>query len=142
MTDKNKFGESLVVWRLRLCALTAEGPGSMSGQGTNIPQAIWCGLKEKNLKRTGEFPNPGIKPRSPTLRADSLPAEPPGKPKNTRGSSLSLKQRIFLIQELNQGLLHCRQILYQLSYQGSPPPKNKEQGWYNLLKAEEQSQDS
>ena len=23
-------------------------------------------------------------------------------------------------QESNQGLLHCRQILYQLSYQGSP----------------------
>ena len=24
--------------------------------------------------------NPGIKPRSPTLKADSLPSEPPGKP--------------------------------------------------------------
>ena len=34
--------------------------------------------------------------------------------------SLSLLQRIFLTQESNQGLLHCRQILYQLSYQGSP----------------------
>ena len=29
------------------------------------------------------LPNPGIKPRSPTLQVDSLPAEPPGKPKNT-----------------------------------------------------------
>ena len=29
------------------------------------------------------LPNPGIKPRSPTLKADSLPAEPQGKPKNT-----------------------------------------------------------
>ena len=28
----------------------------------------------------GDPPNPGIKPRSPTLKADSLPAEPPGKP--------------------------------------------------------------
>ena len=28
-------------------------------------------------------PNPGIEPRSPTLQTDSLPAEPPGKPKNT-----------------------------------------------------------
>ena len=27
---------------------------------------------------------------------------------------------IFVTQEMNQGLLHCRQILYQLSYQGSP----------------------
>ena len=34
--------------------------------------------------------------------------------------SCSLLQQIFLTQKSNQGLLHCRQILYQLSYQGSP----------------------
>ena len=28
----------------------------------------------------GDLPNPGIKPRSPSLQADSLPSEPPGKP--------------------------------------------------------------
>ena len=28
----------------------------------------------------GNLPNPGIKPRSPALQADSLPAEPQGKP--------------------------------------------------------------
>ena len=28
----------------------------------------------------GDLPNPGIEPRSPALQADSLPAEPPGKP--------------------------------------------------------------
>ena len=33
--------------------------------------------------------------------------------------SLSLLQWIFLTQESNQGLLHCRWILYQPSYQGS-----------------------
>ena len=33
--------------------------------------------------------------------------------------SLSFLQGIFPTQELNQGLLHCRRILYQLSYQGS-----------------------
>ena len=33
--------------------------------------------------------------------------------------SLSLLQQVFLTQELNQGLLHCRQILYQLNYEGS-----------------------
>ena len=32
--------------------------------------------------------------------------------------SLSILQRIFLTQELNQDLLHLRQILYQLSHQG------------------------
>ena len=31
----------------------------------------------------GDLPNPWIKPRSPILQADSLPAEPPGKPRNT-----------------------------------------------------------
>ena len=33
--------------------------------------------------------------------------------------SLSLLQQIFPTQESNQGLLNCRQILYQLSYQES-----------------------
>ena len=27
-----------------------------------------------------DLPNPGIKPRSPSLQADSVPSEPPGKP--------------------------------------------------------------
>ena len=61
-----------------------------------------------------------MKPRSPTLQADSLLSELPGKLKNTGVGSLSLLQGIFLTQESNQGLLHCRWILYQLSYQGSP----------------------
>ena len=38
--------------------------------------------------------------------------------KNTGVSSLFLIQGIFLIQKLNWGLWHCRQILYKLSYQG------------------------
>ena len=33
----------------------------------------------------GDLPNPGIKPRSPSLQADSLQSEPPGKPKNIGG---------------------------------------------------------
>ena len=68
----------------------------------------------------GDLLNPAIEPRSPTLQADSLPTEPQGKPKNIGVGSLSLLQRIFPTQESNRGLLHCRQILYQLSYQGSP----------------------
>ena len=39
-----------------------------------------------------------------------------GKSKNTGVGSLPLLQRIFPTQELNWGLLHCRWILYQLSY--------------------------
>ena len=66
----------------------------------------------------GDLPNPGIEPRSPTLLVDSLPVEPQGKTKYTGVGSLSLLQQIFSTQELNWGLLNCRRILYQLSYQG------------------------
>ena len=42
-------------------------------------------------------------------------------PGNNAGvGSLSFVQQIFPTQELNQGLLHYRRILYQPSYQGSP----------------------
>ena len=41
--------------------------------------------------------------------------------KNTRVGSHSLLQGIFPTQGLNPGFLHCRQILYQLSYKVSPP---------------------
>ena len=67
----------------------------------------------------GIFPTQGSNPGL-TLQADSLPAEPPGKPKNTGVGSLALLQWIFPNQESNQDLLHCRWIIYQLSYQGSP----------------------
>ena len=67
----------------------------------------------------GDLPNPGIESRSPALWADSLPAAPQGKPKNTKVGSLCLLQRMFLAQESNWGLLHCRWILYQLSYQSA-----------------------
>ena len=43
-----------------------------------------------------DIPNPGIKPRSPALWENSLPAEPPGKPENTGMGSLSLLQQTFL----------------------------------------------
>ena len=79
-------------------------------------QEYWSELP---FRSPGDLPNPGIEARSPTLQADSLPAEPQGKPKNTGVGSLILLQWIFLTQESNWGLLHCRRILYQLSYQGS-----------------------
>ena len=50
------------------------------------------------------------------IEADSLPSEAPGKPKNTGVGSPSLVQGIFPTQELNWGLLYCRRILHQLSW--------------------------
>ena len=40
-------------------------------------QEYWSGLP---FPSPGDLPNPGIKPVSPELQADSLPSEPPGKP--------------------------------------------------------------
>ena len=46
--------------------------------------------EEESFSSPGDLPNPGIEPRSPTLQADSLQAEPQGKPRNTGLGSLSL----------------------------------------------------
>ena len=43
-----------------------------------------------------------IELRSPALQADPLPAEPPGKPKNTGVRSLFLLQQIFPTWESNR----------------------------------------
>ena len=67
----------------------------------------------------GGLLSPGIEPRSFTLKVDCLTSKPPGKPMNTGVGSLSLLQGIFPTQESNRDVLHCRQILYQLIYQGS-----------------------
>ena len=42
-------------------------------------QEYWSGLP---FPFPGDHPNPGTEPWSPTLQADSLPSEPPGKPYN------------------------------------------------------------
>ena len=41
---------------------------------------------------------------------------------NTGVGRLFLFEGIFLTQESNRGPLHCRRIVYHLSYQGSPNP--------------------
>ena len=58
-------------------------PWNFPGQNTKVISQV---------PSPGDFPNLGIKPKSPALQADSLPAEPPGKPKNTGVGSLSLLQ--------------------------------------------------
>ena len=67
--------------------------------GKNIKNGLPC-------PPPGDFPNLGITPTSPALQVDSLPTEPPGKPKNTNVGSLSLPQVIFPTQGLNPRLLH------------------------------------
>ena len=67
----------------------------------------------------------GYESKSCSVMSDSLwphglysPWNSPGQ--HTGVGSRSLLQGIFPTQGSNCGLLHCRQILYQLSYQGGP----------------------
>ena len=64
----------------------------------------------------GDLPNPRIKARSPALQADSLPAEPHGKPKNTGVGSVSLLQGIFPTQESNWGALQADSLPQKAHY--------------------------
>ena len=105
-------------WKSLSCVQLFVTPWTIQSMEFSRPE-YWSGLP---CPPPGDLPNSGIKLRSPTLQADSLPAEPQGKPKNTGVGSLSLFQGTFPTQESNRGLLHCRRILYQLSYQGSPAP--------------------
>ena len=90
-----------------------------------VSNSLRCEILQATVLECVAFPfrgssQPRVEPRSPALQEDSLPAEPQGKPKNTGVGRLSFLQGIFPTQELNWDLLHCRWILYQLSYEGSP----------------------
>ena len=59
-------------------------------------QEHWSGLP---FPPPGDLPDPGIKPRSPTLQADALTSEPPGKPQD------------YVKQEVNDiAIYHYKQI--------------------------------
>ena len=49
-------------------------PLGSSVHGNSLRQEYWSGFP---CPPPGDLPNPGIKPRSPALQADSLPSEPP-----------------------------------------------------------------
>ena len=64
-----------------------QGPLSM---GLSRPE-YWSGL---SFPSPGDLPNPGTKPRSPTLWADALRSEPPGKQDLAMGSFNSKEEKI------------------------------------------------
>ena len=63
------------------------------------------GVGSLSLLQGMDLPNPGIKPRSPTLQADSLPAKPQGKP----FIPYSSETVIFKISKFT-----CTSILYEI----------------------------
>ena len=108
---------SLVVQWLRLCAPDAGDLGSIPGEGTGSYRPPWRSfvpqLRPENERESHSAVSDSLWPRGLYSPWDS-----PGQ--NTGVGSLSLLQGIFPTQESNPGLPHCRQILYQLSYKGSP----------------------
>ena len=97
-------------WKSFICVQLFATPWTIQSMEFSRPE-YW-------ILHQGILPTQGSKPRSSTLQVGSLPAEPPGKPKNTGVGSSSLLQQIFQTKESNHGLLPCRWILYQLSYLG------------------------
>ena len=78
-----------------------------------------------------------MKSESSSVIFDSLPPHglysswnSPGQ--NTGVGSLFLLQGIFSTQGLNQGLLHCGQILYQQGYQRNPFETVRQRYLHNL----------
>ena len=59
-----------------------------------------------------------FRPHGRSPPGSSVHGDSPGK--NAGLGCLALLQGIFPTQESNPGLPHCRQILYQLSHEGSP----------------------
>ena len=59
----------------------------------------------------------------------SVHGDSPGK--NTGVGCHALLQGIFPTQDSNQGLPHCRLILYHLSHQGSPEVSEFPSNWQN-----------
>ena len=83
-------------------------PMDCSPQGSSVSEILqariyWSGLPFPSL---GYLSNPGIKPRSPTLQADTLPSEPPGKPFCHQGSVICISE-IIDISPSNLGSSLC-----------------------------------
>ena len=64
-----------------LNCLTLCDPMDYSPPGSSVHGILQARIMEwAAIPFSGDLPDPGIKPRSPTLQADALTSEPPGKP--------------------------------------------------------------
>ena len=66
-------------------------PMDCSLPGSSVHGVLQARILERiAFPSPGDLPNPGVKRKFPILQVDSLPSEPPEKPKNMGGGSLSL----------------------------------------------------
>ena len=71
-------------------------------------QVYWSGLP---FPSPGDLPGPGIELGSPTLQADSLPSEPPGKPPTPFSSLISSLFILFLPGSRGAGVFSLKFLL-------------------------------
>ena len=69
--DTKRISTYRLKWKLLSCVWLSATP------------VLQARILEWVFPSPGDLSNPWMEPRSPALQADSLPAEPPGKPKNT-----------------------------------------------------------
>ena len=85
-------------FRLVLLCQTLCDPMDCNPPGSSVMefsrQEYWSGLP---FSSPGDLPNPGIKPGSSALQADSLPSEPPGKPLCSEKMSLDFQIQAFAL---------------------------------------------
>ena len=68
-----------------LCLVAQLGPTLCDPMDHSLPGSFVHGILQARILEwvampsSRDLPNPRIEPRSPTLQADSLPSEPPGK---------------------------------------------------------------
>ena len=60
--------------------LTLCNPMDCSLSGSSVHGIFQARVLEWPFPSPEDLPDPGVEPRSPTLQADALPSEPPGKP--------------------------------------------------------------
>ena len=73
----------------QLCS-TLCGPMDCSPPGSSVHRFLQVRiLSGWPLPSPGDLPDPGIEPRSPSLQADSLLSESPGKPKDVGNETLN-----------------------------------------------------
>ena len=92
-------------------AVTRQPPLSMGF----CRQEYWGGLPVPSL---GDLPNPGIEPGSPTLQADSLSSESPGKPVKHDGKSESTQ--VAQADEISNNCGWCRNPVSDQSFFTDP----------------------
>ena len=83
----------------------------------------------------GDLPGPGMEPTSPTLQADSLPSQPPGKPNvatpNNKWNHIVGQENTYLLNKVKGNIIH---FIKNFNYLGAANGREcvMEQEFYSL----------